>query len=195
MALDKLVDSTQLDSDLTSVADAIRTKGGTSAQLAFPAGFVDAVEAIETGGENEQGLIALTINYTDSDNRTWAGTIEDNSIKNFSTSSTYMNIPLVLRIPIVIQTGDVISITVEDKTGGSFFANAFLLSVVYRSVSSTPKISVQDNFLFKDGNSTISTTYSKNPVPIYAIGFESRASSITSMSAKIHLDINNVRIF
>lgn len=52
MALDKLVDSSQLDADLTSVANAIRTKGGTSAQLAFPAGFVSAVEAIETGGEN-----------------------------------------------------------------------------------------------------------------------------------------------
>lgn len=50
MSVDKLVDSTQLDADLTSVANAIRTKGGTSAQLAFPAGFVSAVEAIETGG-------------------------------------------------------------------------------------------------------------------------------------------------
>ena len=50
MAIDKLVDSTQLDSDLTSVANAIRNKGGTSAQLAFPAEFVSAVEAIETGG-------------------------------------------------------------------------------------------------------------------------------------------------
>lgn len=50
MAVDKLVDSTQLDADLTSVANAIRTKGGTSAQMAFPAGFVSAVEAIPTGG-------------------------------------------------------------------------------------------------------------------------------------------------
>lgn len=50
MAVDKLVDSTQLDADLTSVANAIRAKGGTSAQLAFPVGFVSAVEAIETGG-------------------------------------------------------------------------------------------------------------------------------------------------
>lgn len=49
MAVDKLVDSTQLDSDLTSVANAIRTKGGTSSQLAFPAGFVSAVQAIPTG--------------------------------------------------------------------------------------------------------------------------------------------------
>lgn len=49
MAVDKLVDSTQLDTDLTSVANAIRTKGGTSAQMAFPAGFVSAVQAIPTG--------------------------------------------------------------------------------------------------------------------------------------------------
>jgi len=38
------------DSDLTSVADAIRTKGGTSAALAFPADFVSAIAAIPTGG-------------------------------------------------------------------------------------------------------------------------------------------------
>lgn len=50
MSVDKLVDSTQLDSDLTSVANAIRTKGGTSAQLAFPAGFVSAIAAIPSGG-------------------------------------------------------------------------------------------------------------------------------------------------
>ena len=35
--------------DLTAVADAIRAKGGTSAQLAYPAGFVSAVQAIQTG--------------------------------------------------------------------------------------------------------------------------------------------------
>ena len=37
------------DTDLTAVADAIRTKGGTSAQLEFPGGFVDAIGAISTG--------------------------------------------------------------------------------------------------------------------------------------------------
>ena len=59
MAVDKLVDSTQLDADLTSVANAIRTKGGTSAQLAFPAGFVSAVEAIETGGGGDDKYVQL----------------------------------------------------------------------------------------------------------------------------------------
>lgn len=54
MSVDKLVDSTQLDADLASVADAIRTKGGTSASLAFPAGFVQAIGDIPTGGGGAQ---------------------------------------------------------------------------------------------------------------------------------------------
>lgn len=50
MAVDKLVDSAQLDADLTSVADAIRAKGGGSGGLAFPAGFVSAIQSIPSGG-------------------------------------------------------------------------------------------------------------------------------------------------
>ena len=50
MALDKLVDSAQLDSDLASVANAIRTKGGTSADLAFPVDFISAIGNIPSGG-------------------------------------------------------------------------------------------------------------------------------------------------
>lgn len=62
MAVDKLVDSTQLNTDLASVANAIRTKGGTSAQLAFPADFVSAVNAIQTGGGgNEDAIISRSL--------------------------------------------------------------------------------------------------------------------------------------
>ena len=55
MAYDKVIDSTQLNTDLTSVANAIRTKGGTSSQLAFPADFVTAIGDIETGPSAEDG--------------------------------------------------------------------------------------------------------------------------------------------
>ena len=61
MSVDKLVDSTQLDADLTSVANAIRTKGGTSASLAFPAEFVSAIAAIPSGGS---GLKYATGTFT-----------------------------------------------------------------------------------------------------------------------------------
>lgn len=39
--------------DLTAVANAIRTKGETSDPLAFPAGFVTAIENIPTGGGDD----------------------------------------------------------------------------------------------------------------------------------------------
>ena len=50
MAIDKAVDSSQLNSDLTSVANAIRAKSGGSSQLAFPSGFVSEIQAIPSGG-------------------------------------------------------------------------------------------------------------------------------------------------
>lgn len=45
--------------DLTAVADAIRAKGGTSASLPFPDGFVSAVQNIPSGGGST--LISKTI--------------------------------------------------------------------------------------------------------------------------------------
>lgn len=71
MSVDKLVDSTQLDADLTSVANAIRTKDGTSASLAFPAGFVQAIADIPSGGGGDDNLKKLITNtltsFSDSD--------------------------------------------------------------------------------------------------------------------------------
>ena len=46
----KLVDATQLDADLTSIADAIRESGGLSRNLTFPGDFVTAIENIPGGG-------------------------------------------------------------------------------------------------------------------------------------------------
>lgn len=83
MSVDKLVDSTQLDADLTSVANAIRTKGGTSASLAFPAGFVNAVEAIPTGvAPTGTKTISLTSNGT---------TTED--VTNYASAEIAVNVP------------------------------------------------------------------------------------------------------
>lgn len=60
------VDSTQLDSDLTSVANAIRAKSGGSSQLAFPAGFVSEIGNIPSGGKEVKLLASGT--YTKTDN-------------------------------------------------------------------------------------------------------------------------------
>lgn len=48
------------DTDLTSVANAIRTKGGTSAPLEFPSGFVTAIENIPSGGGGTTVTVGIT---------------------------------------------------------------------------------------------------------------------------------------
>ena len=45
------------DTELTGIADAIRTKGGTSAPLVYPSGFVSAIQAIPTGGGGDEDAI------------------------------------------------------------------------------------------------------------------------------------------
>jgi hypothetical protein len=60
MAEHKVVNTTQLDADLLSIAEAIRLKGGTEVSLEFPQGFIDAVDAITVG---ESKLVEKDINF------------------------------------------------------------------------------------------------------------------------------------
>lgn len=57
MADYKVIDAEQLDADLTTVADAIRSKGGTTEQLLFPSGMVTAIGAIQSGGGSGENLL------------------------------------------------------------------------------------------------------------------------------------------
>jgi len=50
------------DSQLSSIANAIRTKGSTSAPLSFPDGFISAVNNIPTGGGANLGSLEVSVN-------------------------------------------------------------------------------------------------------------------------------------
>ena len=50
------------DVELTSIADAIREKGGTNDSLTYPAGFVSAIEAISTGGGESHSVQISLVN-------------------------------------------------------------------------------------------------------------------------------------
>ena len=67
MALDKAIDSAKLDANLTTIADAIRAKGGTSDALMFPSGFVSAVQAIYAGGGTMPSTSSKDVNFYDYD--------------------------------------------------------------------------------------------------------------------------------
>lgn len=59
MSVDKLVDSIALDSDLGSIANAIRFKGGTTASLVFPTDFVNAIYALRVFHDYTESLITF----------------------------------------------------------------------------------------------------------------------------------------
>lgn len=66
MAIDKAIDSTEFDSKLTTVADAIRTAGGTTEPMSFPSGMVEAISELKGGidltdEEILQSLIAANV--------------------------------------------------------------------------------------------------------------------------------------
>lgn len=76
------------DTSLVAVADAIRTKGGTTDTLIFPDGFVDAIGNIQSGGGGVGGIEIPTNSYKISINGTWSATsksyVSGISINDFS---------------------------------------------------------------------------------------------------------------
>lgn len=60
----KVVNTTQLDSDMESLADSIRAKAGVAEKLAFPAGMKAAVEGILTGSDPVIQPLSVTANGT-----------------------------------------------------------------------------------------------------------------------------------
>ena len=87
MATYKLVNADQLDSDLTAVGNAIRSKGGTSAGLSFPAGMVSAIGAISTGVELNFDVVGGTSQPRNpKENTIWVNTA--NNITGWYFSAT-----------------------------------------------------------------------------------------------------------
>ena len=85
MAVDKAVDSTLLNNNLTSVANAIRTKGGTSAPLEFPTEFVSAIQNIPTPTGTKS--ISITQNGTTTEN-----------VADYASAQITTNVPQMQRI-------------------------------------------------------------------------------------------------
>lgn len=123
MSVDKLVDSTQLDADLTSVANAIRAKSGGSGQLAFPAGFVSEIGNIPSGGGGGASNVVtgtfkgttgntsldITLNYSgngypimvvimpaegaSNDNGTFYNTMQRYAVNSYIVTKSYIQTP------------------------------------------------------------------------------------------------------
>ena len=99
--------------DLTSVANAIRTKGGTSAPLVYPNGFVTAIQAIQTGTELQ---IIVTVE---------SGATVTATKGSLSVSGTSVNETCVLTVP---EEGEwTVSATLGEGTSNSRIVNVVSL--------------------------------------------------------------------
>lgn len=97
------------DTELTSIADAIRVKGGTSSPLSYPAGFISAINAIQgsmtsvifTSDESSEGStkkldfdttkkIALFAWIKDSSNGIWYGGTEGDTYNSSIITTQYL---------------------------------------------------------------------------------------------------------
>lgn len=139
MSVDKLVDSTQLDSDLTSVANAIRAKSGGSSQLAFPSGFVSEIGNIPSGGSGYSVDDICAHNYTGvityTGTQMRAGAFADSKITEFhGTNITDMS--GAQRSYIFYQCTD---LTVVELPNVEEFSNA---SSMFERCSSLPTLSL-----------------------------------------------------
>lgn len=89
-----MADYLTTDTELTSVANAIRTKGGTSASLVYPTGFVTAIQNIPSGGTDVSDTTATAADvrtgkyfYTSAGTKT-QGTIADQAAQTITPGTT-----------------------------------------------------------------------------------------------------------
>lgn len=138
------------DTDLEAVADAIRNKGGTSADLEFPHGFVDAIDAIEAGGSGSGAAVVASGTFT-------------------GNGSFSISIPVGTKMP---QTDFIFKFWVDDDTeftyNGSYkFADcAFIVLKGYASYdlsSNGTKAPISQTSMRVNNSGTI-TTVNMKPV-------------------------------
>ena len=146
MALDKAVDSAQLNADLTKVASAIREKGGTSDSLVYPDGFVTAIQAIQTGTELQ---IIVTVK---------SGATVTAAKGSLSVSGTSVNGTCTLTVP-ELGTWSV-SATLGGQTSDTktvSITDSYAVALTFFSATITVNVESGATVTLKKGGTTIAT--------------------------------------
>ena len=110
------------DNSLASVADAIRSKGGTSDALVFPDGFVSAISAIQTGGGAPSQQAKLTITSQDYTGNRYGIFIFVNSGGHLDKLN-YMSSPFTFPITIETVIGGMVIFRPDAFTGSPYLYN------------------------------------------------------------------------
>ena len=143
--------------DLTLVADAIREKGGTSASLVYPDGFVIAIQAIQTGPELQ---IIVTVT---------SGATVTATKGSLSVSGTSVNGTCTLIVP---EAGTwSVKATLSGQTSNTkniTFTDSYTTSLTFFSATITVTVDSGASVTLKKGGTTIATKTS-NGTAIFTV--------------------------
>ena len=151
------------DTDLTSVAAAIRAKGGTSALLTYPSGFITAIQNIPTGTLSAYAYIV--VEYP-SDATSVTCTNTDDSIQLSSTMKLFLVSDNASSCVVTIsKTNNTVSKTIAVASGGSYYVlMMFMHRFVYNGV-------IQGSDMTRVGLKDESASYNQQPTVTYATGY------------------------
>ena len=139
--------------DLTKVASAIREKGGTSASLVYPDGFVTAIQAIQTGTEL-QIIVTVTSGATvtaTKGSKVVSGTSVNNSCTLIVPEAGTWSVKATRNG----QTSDTKSVTFTDR---------YTTSLTFFSATITVNVESGATVTLKKGGTTIATKTSTGTV-------------------------------
>ena len=132
--------------DLTKVASAIREKGGTSAPLIYPDGFVTAIQAIQTGTELQ---IIVTVE---------SGATVTATKGSLSVSGTSVNGTCTLIVP---EAGTwSVKATLSGQTSNTkniTFTDSYTTSLTFFNATITVTVESGATVVLKKGGTTIAT--------------------------------------
>ena len=139
--------------DLTKVASAIREKGGTSASLVYPDGFVIAIQAIQTGPELQ---IIVTVT---------SGATVTATKGSLSVSGTSVNGTCTLTVP---EAGTwSVKATLNGQTSNTkniTFTDRYTTSLTFFSATITVTVESGASVTLKKGGTTLQTKTSTGTV-------------------------------
>lgn len=159
-----MADYLTTDTELTSVANAIRTKGGTSASLVYPTGFVSAINAIPSGGGTDVSDTTATAAdvrtgkyfYTSAGVKT-QGTIQNQAAQTITPGATDQT----------IASGKYLSGTQTIKGDANLIAENIAKDVTIFGVTGTHEgggggnpVAEENDVIFIDYDGTIRYSYS-----------------------------------
>lgn len=195
-----MADYKATDTEFTAVANAIRTKGGTSSQLVWPNGFVSAVNAIPTGGgggiidysylpNSVQADVLASADYTLFDGQT-VGTLQS-MVAGDSIISSQDGLAVPLKACLGYNLGTAKDVTVY-FCGKKTSSGQFIISAVESSYSGGNCPGLWS----PDGNSNMSLNVynSSATLGVSSVDFNVYAFSINLTSKKTRGYANGVYI-